>query len=278
MKPNLLITIGILFVGTLSAQITHINEDFSGAGTPQGWSNTAISGNLSWSFGSNGSTSTSGNNNLNGSSMAFFDDDGAAGSQLNNTVELKTPVFDNSNAQTSTLSFLYNFREMGNVADQFKVEVYDGQNWNIVLAQTSSNCGNWISCFGNYPQVSIDISAYKNVNCQVRFIYQDGNDWAWYVGLDDVVVQDDITTSVDKTNLEEVSFQVAPNPNSGIFQVRFDKEEKVINYKISSVLGSLIKEGRFTTSLQQIDLSDQPKGVYFLTIEKTNQTKKIVIH
>lgn len=278
MKSNLLVTLGILFAGTLSAQTTHINEDFSAPGTPVGWSNSAISGNLTWNFGVNGSASANGNNNLNGSSMAFFDDDDAAGNQLNNTVELKTPVFDNSNAQTSTLSFQYNFREMVGVSDQFKVEVYDGQNWNTVLAQTSNNCGNWTTCSGNYPLVSIDISAYKNVNCQIRFIYEDGNDWAWYVGLDDVVVQDDITTSIEVIDLEETPFQVSPNPSNGIFKVNLKNAEQSVNYRVTSVLGALVKAGTFTSTKQQINLTNQPKGVYFLTIEKTNQTKKIIIH
>ncbi|MBL4709026.1 MAG: T9SS type A sorting domain-containing protein [Flavobacteriales bacterium] len=459
MKGKLLLTIGTLFLNCLSAQITHINENFSGTGTPLGWTNTAISGNLTWNFGIDGSSGLIGNNNLNNSSMAFFDDDAAAGSQLNNTIELKTPAFDNSNMNFSYLLFKYNFKDASAIMDAFTVEVFDGSRWNTVLTETTDNCGSWNSaCPGGFPQAKIDISAYKNTNCQVRFTYHDGNDWAWYVGLDDVtiisdtlrsipyfidfesignpghqlsysngfttissgmyhwgtgdgtnatgitgpskdhtlgtsagtlmftdaslgntgdqtilvsplinignftnlnisywyhmfgfsmgnlslevsygsnwiaidsllgedinqstgshsawkqrtialrpplgsttlqyrfrgirggrfsnmaiddvLIQKNTITSIEEKPIKELSFNLHPNPSNGLFTITQNSIKENISYKISSILGSIVKKGTLDKLTQQIDLSNQPSGVYFLTLRGINQTKKIII-
>lgn len=122
--------------------------------------------------------------------MAYFDDDALGSTSLNNTAVLESSSFDNSTDSITFLEFDYNFRQFNGISDEFKVEVYDGTNWNVVLLKTTNDCGNWVSslCIGNFPHAKIDISTYKNTNCKVRFTYHDGNDWGWYVGLDNVEI------------------------------------------------------------------------------------------
>ena len=171
------------------SQIYHVNEDFNLGVLPLGWTNTAVSGTQTWSFGINGASAHSGNTNINGTSFAYFDDDLLGASATNNTVELTTPAFDNSRDSSTTLEFEYNFREFAGVSDSFAVDVYDGIQWINVLRETSNNCGNYIvGCSNGFPKATIDISAFKNANCQVKFRYHDGNDWSWYVGLDNVQI------------------------------------------------------------------------------------------
>ena len=72
------------------------------------------------------------------------------------------------------LEFDYNFRELAAppIPDSFYVDVNDGTNWVRVFSRGTDDCGNWAGiCAGNYPHAVINISAYANANCQVRFTY-----------------------------------------------------------------------------------------------------------
>lgn len=171
------------------AQNYHVNEDFNAATLPTGWSNNAVSGTQVWSFGIDGANLHNGNQNLDGTNMAYFDDDSYGSSSVNNTVELLTPTFDNSTSTQTYLEFDYNFRQLNTINDSFYVEVYDGSNWNRVLSLGSDDCGNYMHSQCNIiPHALIDISAYNNANCQVRFVYSDDNDWGYYVALDNVEI------------------------------------------------------------------------------------------
>ena len=156
------------------AQNYHVNEDFNAAALPAGWSNNAVSGTQVWSFGIDGANLHAGNQNLDGTNMAYFDDDSYGSSSNNNTVELLTPTFDNSTSTQTYLEFDYNFRQLNTINDSFYVEVYDGSNWNRVLSLGSDDCGNYMHSQCNViPHAVIDISAYNSTASQVRFIYSD---------------------------------------------------------------------------------------------------------
>jgi len=191
----LLLTIFASFTVYSQAQIVHIQEDFNAASLPLGWSNTAVNGSHNWSFGIDGSTNDAGNNNLDSTNMVFFDDDNYGSVANNNTVELKTPAFDNTAYLATFLEFDYNLRVFPNLNDSFYVEVYDGSNWNVVFSVNQDDCGRYTNLVSlslceiiGFPHALINISAYTNANCQVRFTYHDGNSWAWYVALDNVEI------------------------------------------------------------------------------------------
>ncbi|MDB4060612.1 choice-of-anchor J domain-containing protein [Vicingaceae bacterium] len=190
MKKHILSTVTILLLAfNASAQNFYIQEDFNGSALPTGWTNTAVSGTTAWSFGFDGSTTNSGVNNLDGTAMAFFDDDNVGAGSTNNRVDLLTPAFNNASSVSTTLEFDYNFREYVGPLDSFIVSVFDGTNWIDVFSTSVNDCGNYLgACSNNFPTANIDISAYNNTTCQVRFTYFDGNDWCWYVGIDNVVI------------------------------------------------------------------------------------------
>ena len=184
------------------AQVTRLQEDFNLGTLPTGWTNSAVTGTQTWSFGINGSVTNAGNNNLNGTAMAFFDDDNLGSANTNSTVSLTSPVFDNSADSTCTLEFDYNFREFAGPLDRFYIEVYNGSSWVTVKSVTTNDCGNWLgACVGNFPHANIDISAHKNANCQIRFTYHDGNDWCWYVGFDNVLVSSTVNNDLAVTEI-----------------------------------------------------------------------------
>jgi hypothetical protein len=190
MKKIFLLSLIIMLSSIGNSQIIKLQEDFNSSSLPAGWTNTAVSGAQAWIFGLDGASGMSGMNNLDGTMMAYFDDENLGLSNINNVASLTSPVFDIANDSIPTLEFDYNFRDYAPAADTFKVEVFDGSAWNLVFFRTNDDCGRWTTglCTQGFPHAKIDISNYKNANCQVRFTFHDGNDWSWYAAFDNVVV------------------------------------------------------------------------------------------
>ncbi len=187
MKNYLLVAFQLI-VTLAYSQKQHVNEDFNNSALPLNWTNDSVSGSHFWFFGVDGANLHSGNQNIDGTPMAFFDDDVLGYISDNNTAELTTPTFDNSTALYTYLSFDYNFRQIpGSILDSFYVDIYDGSRWQRVFSRDQDDCGNYTIC-STFPSVFIDISAYTATNCQVRFTYHDGNGWGYYVGLDNVKI------------------------------------------------------------------------------------------
>lgn len=264
----------------LTAQTNYINEDFNASALPSNWTTSAVTGTQTFSFGLNGSVTSAGNSNINGTSMAYFDDDAIGSAGVNNTVELISPFFNNNSANTTILSFDYNFRQSNSVSDSFIAQVYDGNSssWITVFTQTSDACGNYSSpsCSGNFPTANIDISVYKNAFCRIRFLYHDGNDWSWYIGIDNVRVYEPISTSIEEGAINN-ALQISPNPSKGKFNLDVSTEIIGQQYNIFDLKGSLVKQGQIKTQVSQMNLSNLEKGIYFIQIEGHSITERIVV-
>ena len=152
------------------------SENFDGCTLSTNWTSNIISGGNPWLFGVNGG------DNIDGTCMAYFDDDALGFGAPASYVELLSPVYDMSAYTTIMLELDYNMKSTG--GETFTVEVYDGAVWNQIIYETANNCGNW-GCA--YPHASINVSAYLNAAFQIRFIYDDGGTWVgWYVGIDNL--------------------------------------------------------------------------------------------
>nr|WP_321233673.1 choice-of-anchor L domain-containing protein [uncultured Psychroserpens sp.] len=175
MKKIILI-IALLFACTWVDAQTYLQENFD-TEIPATWTVTdggAATGD-SWISGQQG-----GINALNGTNCAIVDSD-ANGNGTELIEELTSPVFDTTGAVALFLDFDQFYNNIG--ADTAIVEVFDGTNWIEVLNQTADAGG-----FDAPDQQHIDITAYSNAAMQIRFIYNDGNDWAWYWLVDNVQV------------------------------------------------------------------------------------------
>ncbi len=262
------------------SQNYHIQENFNTSALPTGWTNSAIVGSNTWSFGIDASAGTTGNNNLNGTPQAFFDDDILGLSGIN-TVHLITPSFNNSSSSSTYLEFDYNFRQFSaSIPDSFKVEVYDGTHWIMVFSRTFNDCGDWLAtfCVGNFPHAIIDISPYTNSNCQVRFIYYDGGDWCWFVAIDNVEIYDPTVTDLESPHSPTLAqtLTLYPNPNNGSFKVSVPEKFIGVEYQIIDLNGKLVKSDKFSSSIEQMDL-ELEQGIYFLRVPEKGINEKIVL-
>jgi hypothetical protein len=78
-------------------------------------------------------------------------------------------------------------------------------------------------------------------------------------------------------NMDELSVNVYPNPNEGMFNVDLEESAKV---EILDMLGRVVYSHSYEAGTQNITLSDSEKGIYFVKITTANQEilKKIIVN
>ncbi len=122
--------------------------------------------------------------NLDGTGYVRVDSD-ANGNAVQMTEGLESPIIDASSLSNNlVLEFDHYYRDVFGT-DNGTVEVYDGTAW-VSVAVYNSSTGAWSSP----THEEIDVTAYANANFQVRFTYDDGNNWAWYWSIDNFSVVD----------------------------------------------------------------------------------------
>jgi subtilisin-like proprotein convertase family protein len=183
MKKIYLIAVVILATYSADAQ-NFFFEDFDACELPAGWTNTAVLGDTVWSIGDNAVGTPAGS--VDGSCMAYVHDDDLTGAFGAIIMDLETPVIDLSSLDTGLLQFEYIFEDLG--ASYFAVALWNGAAWDTVFTENSDP-----GCFGFFPtcgprSASIDLSGYLNADFKAKFIYDDGDAWSWFIGLDNVAV------------------------------------------------------------------------------------------
>ncbi|MBI4931536.1 MAG: T9SS type A sorting domain-containing protein [Bacteroidetes bacterium] len=89
---------------------------------------------------------------------------------------------------------------------------------------------------------------------------------------------DSVSTDAAQPAMDKETISVNPNPTRGVFNVQMSKFENV-QMKIYNVYGECVHQHICTSAHQQIDLSEAPKGIYFIRINDSENviTKKLII-
>jgi len=197
--------ISLFFVFSANAQV-YLNEDFN-ASIPAIWTITDAGDTTgdSWFSGVAGTN----NDSVDGTNAAVVDSD-AAGSGVHLIETLVSPILDTSGASNLILTFDQYFRSLS--GDQGVVEVFDGANWVEVYSVNSTTGAS------NNPDVQqIDVTAYKNVNFQLRFVYNDGDSWAWYWIIDNVRLENILcydSSNIQISNIAGTSADITWDDNA----------------------------------------------------------------
>lgn len=92
-------------------------------------------------------------------------------------------------------------------------------------------------------------------------------------------VIDNFTMSITGINNPSLSgLSIYPNPSTGIFNISVNGMDNNIDYVIMNAQGQQVVEGKLLNS-QEIDLTSQPKGVYFIKFTGNNvlRIEKVVV-
>jgi hypothetical protein len=160
-----------------------MSEDFNECTIPNGWTTEILAGDDDWQVGlvDNGNASS---NSMNGTCFFYFDDDGLGDEAKFSSAALISPIFDGSQYANFTLNFDLIFRKYGDF-ENISVYISDGENQELVKAFVEPVGGNQ---FYEYEKISLDLSPYRSNEMQIIFLYEDGNTWGWWTGIDNVKI------------------------------------------------------------------------------------------
>jgi hypothetical protein len=137
-------------------------------------------------------------------------------------------------------------------------------NYSICLSVTVSCGATSYTCFSNY-------------------VNRSSNDPIEIISID--VLRPEMSNGILSTLVDNLSYQVFPNPSSGIVNLSVNNNEaKDLTITVCSLLGETVyysKEVLFEDDLSlKIDLSNVANGVYFIRLGSKNKsyTKKIIIN
>ncbi len=173
-----------LFVSSPLFADVLLNETFSGAGIPAGWTNTAIQGTDVWLFRSSpafGSPS--------GGGYAVFDDQLLGAAVIPNEAVLVTPSVDCSNRTAVYLSYSHHWFGVEFTHGYVEVSNNGGATWTTLKDYHKLTRGS----LATSQDTIINITAFaaNQANVQVRFRYTDGSQAGRYWYLDDVKIYAD---------------------------------------------------------------------------------------
>ena len=158
--------------------------------------------------------------------------------------------------------------------DHYKVDVFDASGlWTTLWDGVEQPTG--LNQFDE--PVSIDLSAYQGQTIKLRFRgHNNGNDvltYPWFIDNVKVVAIDTIPNAVDETVMQ---VSIYPNPVNQFMTIR--STDVMQQVSIYNMLGVKVKEATINNKEAVMDLSELPKGMYFLAIDGIDRmTKRIIL-
>ena len=159
-------------------------ESFNGCEKPTGWETQIVTGVDDWKFGViTEGAALSGGNSMDGSCFAFFDDDFLGPDTPFSIVRLASPWFDGTQFGQFNLDFDVILRYY---KEKIGVIVQNGQGEEFVVRESVGDIGG--PYFNEYVHAEVDLSPYRSQQMRVIFEFNDGQDWGWWAGIDNVKV------------------------------------------------------------------------------------------
>lgn len=170
----------------LQAQTVIFSENFNDCALPAGWT-VQLSGNpdAAWYIGTPRNPNSD-SSSIDGSCMLIIDDDATGDNTPAWTLQLISPPFDITGWTTATVSMDVHFRNYDG-RDSLSLWAFDGQNYHLLrrYRNWSSQTGEQFSQFQTFRA---DLSFFPSSTLQLVIRYDDGGTWAWWAGIDNIVV------------------------------------------------------------------------------------------
>jgi hypothetical protein len=185
---RLLTTILALLIATSTVftQQLLFSEDFNSCSVPASWTVEATGNpDAVWGVGASNNTNSDGTT-IDGSCMLIFDDDGTGENTDPWTVSLETPSFNSTGWTSVRLTIDVHFRNY-NGAASLQIQAFDGNDYQEVATYQGAGSQTGTQ-FSEYVTLNADLSFFSNPEMALRIIYDDGADWAWWAGIDNIEV------------------------------------------------------------------------------------------
>lgn len=125
---------------------------------------------------------------------------------------------------------------------------------------------------GNWYEYDVDLRDYQGQEIYVAIVHFNCSD-QFMLNIDDVTLY---RTYDGLTENDAVSLETYPNPVSD--QVRVESSQDIEGFELYTVTGSLIELRDVNAKALNLDLSNQPAGIYLLKIhsEGLTQTRRLI--
>jgi photosystem II stability/assembly factor-like uncharacterized protein len=142
---------------------------------------------------------------------------------------------------------------------------------------TNASMTDWVAYNTNLPNVVVN---------ELEISYNDGKLWAATYGRGLWKSDLYILTSISSNTIENNNIIIYPNPNNGLFEIKFDGANYISNsvsIQVTDIFGRVVYQTSNQTiskSPISIDLTNQANGVYNININDGNKpcVKKIVLN
>lgn len=182
----LILALGI--TSCLQAQQTLLEQDFNACGLPQGW-DVHIQGNQNaiWYIGNSVLNNDDNGQSMNGSCFLFIDDDANGDNTPAYTLDVISPEFNGLGYQNINFSVDVHYRDYGPANEYFAIILKEGGvERELKRFGNGSSTGDTIS---EIQTLHFDLSFYiKHPDARLIFRYDDGGDFGWWAGIDNVKV------------------------------------------------------------------------------------------
>lgn len=197
------------------------------------------------------------------SNFALIDDDADGPGTDNST--LISPIIDLAGGTNLSLTFDY-FNVIFQLNSSLTVEVYDGSSWVEVFNVVGDAAGTSGGPDDMFLNEVIDITPYANALFQVRFTYDDAGDWSFGAGVDNVIVDGNL--SLSENNIDGFNYYF----NQQSQNLTINASEPFSNISVFNVLGQQVVNKNLSSTNEVINLSSIKSGVYIVNIIANGQT------
>ncbi len=268
------------FTTACNAMTLPYSEGFEDPANLACWSLANSSANFSW-FTLTGPTSSTSTGPDGASIPAVATDtvyiytEASSPAAAGDASRLQSPMIDLSGFINNQLTFDYHMYGADIVS--LITQVDDGTGFvdvdTIIGQQQTATGDNWMNR-------NIDLSAYSGV-IQVGFLVVRGASFNGDVAVDDVAISG--TVGIGE-NSENINLTVYPNPNKGLFTLNVNTTDvNELDVKVMNIHGQVVfAKNNFdnvSNVNEQIDLSNNAKGIYFVTVtsDKGVITHKMIV-
>ncbi|HLG36278.1 MAG TPA: T9SS type A sorting domain-containing protein [Bacteroidia bacterium] len=170
---------------------------------------------------------------------------------------------------TDTLSVLISTDCGQTFSELFK----KGGNQLSTVAPVPNTSSEFIPTANDWRLETIPLYAYQSVSDAI-IIFQNKTGWGNALYIDDINIMS--TIGIDELAADSFA-SVYPNPSNGIFTIT--SREEITSVEIYNEIGEQVCNSKAGCQKQEIDLSTQPKGIYFIKVKSEDKisTRKIVV-
>lgn len=251
MKKSIFSFLGLALMafGVAQAQTSFLNESFTAAGVPAGWTQQTAATDGGWNVGTNTQLQSQfwpipafqGN-------MIATNDDACDCNKANEY--LITPAIDLSGAAAALLSFDYYFNNgtYQGATENFSVRVSTDGGSTFTLIETMAGVNEWSSML-------IDLSAYAGQTIHVGFRYDDGGGWLFGAALDNVQVYEPVMYDIAGVSMPVAEYVLNNTPMSFAGVVQSLGSANVTSMRLNYSINNGAPVSQVVNSLN-IDLTD----------------------